>query len=124
MIQQEDVLTIRQSNVARLSSESIENYQIIDNPPKWDNNRTDTIKTITVNYDYDYREKLYNTYYDDSLLQFAIDENRKAVDESFNVNLVDSANVESIYTTFYSRFVKVPRTVTINRTFAFNSGSI
>jgi len=119
--QQGSVLSMRESNKARESVEEISNYQIIDNPPAWNNNRTDTIKTISVNYNHNYRTDLSETYYDDSLLQEAIDENRNAVDQVFDVNLNSPADVSSIYDLYYERFVNVPRMVTINRTIPFKA---
>jgi hypothetical protein len=119
--QQGEVLTMRESNKRRASVEEIENFQIIDNPPSWDNNRTDTIKTISVDYNPDYRTKLSETYYDNSLLQEAIDNNRNAVDEVFSVNLNSVTDIETIYDLFYNRFVEVPRTVTLRRTIPFTA---
>jgi len=119
--QQGSVLSMRESNKIRESVESIPNYQIIDNPPPWNNNRTDTLKTISVNYNKDYRTELSKTYYDDTLLQEAIDENRNAVDQVFDVNLDDEADVIAIYDLYYNRFINVPRTVTINRTIPFTA---
>lgn len=122
MFQQGDVLTMRQSNVPSVFSEEIPQYQIIDNPPAWNTNRTDTIKTITVNYNQDYRQKLFNTFYSDANQQEAIDNNLASVDQSFDVNLTNLSDVEGIYETFYNRFVEVPRVVTINRTIPFSAG--
>jgi len=116
---QGSVLSMRESNKRRASVESVLNYQIIGNPPKWDDSRTDTIKTVTVNYNYDYRTKLSETYYNNDLEQDAIDNNIYAVDESFDVNLDNATDVDNIYDLFYNRFVFTPRTVTVNRTFPF-----
>lgn len=119
--QQGSVLSMRESNKIRESVESIPNYQIIDNPPAWNNNRTDTLKTISVNYNKDYRTDLNKTYYNDSLQEEALDENRNAVDQVFDVNLDNEADVIDIYDLYYNRFVNVPRMVTIRRTIPFTA---
>jgi len=122
MFQQGDVLTMRQSNVLGLSFEDVPVYQIIDNPPSWNTSRTDTIKTITVNYNQDYREKLFQTYFNDENEQTATDNNLATVDESFDVNLTDILDVTDIYDTYYNRFIEIPRVVTLNRMYPYMSG--
>jgi len=119
--QQGSVLSMRESNRIRESVEEIPNYQIIDNPPAWNTNRTDTLKTMSVNYSPDYRTKLSDTYYNNSLEEEAIDENRNAVDQVFDVNLDNSTDVAEIYDLYYERFINVPREVTINRTIPFTA---
>lgn len=116
---QGDVLTIRQSNLERPPVEEIPNYQIIQNPPPWNTNRTDTIKTISVGYSYDYRLKLYNTYYNDSFEQEAIAANLKADDIEFETNLTVQSDVPTIYDPYYTRFINIPRTVSFDRQIPF-----
>lgn len=115
-------LTMKQSNTEEASIEDIPYYQITDNPAPWVNDRTDTVKTVTVQYNYDYRTDTYETYYDASREQEAIDNNRKAVDKVFTVNLTSLLDIESIYTDFYDRYVEPTRVVTINRTIPFTAG--
>lgn len=122
MFQQGDVLTMRAANTPRASVETIPNYQIIQNPPGWSTNRTDTIKTITVNYAQDYRTKLFETYYNNDNQQQAEDNNRKAIDQEFTINLTTIADIIEIYTEYYERFIDVPRVVTIDRTIPFMAG--
>lgn len=122
MFQQGDVLTMRPANTIGISSETIPNYQIVQNPPPWSTNRTDTIKTISVGYKQDYRTKLSDTYFDNILEETALDNNRKAIDQTFDTNLTTEADIIEIYTEYYERFVEVPRVVTIDRTIPFMAG--
>jgi hypothetical protein len=113
---------MRQSNEERASVEDVPYYQIQDNPAPWINDRTETVKTITVNYNYDYRLDSYDTYYDGSQEQEAIDNNRKAVDKTFTVNLTSALDIASIYGDYYDRYLQPTRVVTINRAIPFTAG--
>jgi hypothetical protein len=114
-IQQGLLLTMRDTNEERESSETILPRELTDNPAPWVNDRTSTCKTITATYNQDYRQETYTTYYDDSEEQTALDNNRKAEDIEFETNLVNQADVAAIYGQYYTRFVVPSRTITINR---------
>ena len=113
--QQGSVLTMRKSNVERPSVEDVPYWEISDNPAPWVDDRTDTVKTIAIGYNRDYRQDTFDTYYDSSQEQEAIDNNRKAVDKSEVTNLTTRTDVAEIYDEFYDRFVVPSRTITINR---------
>lgn len=116
--QQGSVLSMRLSNQERASREDITPSQIFDNPSGWVNDRTDTVKTINVTYNQDYRTEENDTYYNAEFEQTAIDNNRKAVDKNFDTNLTQVEDVTEIYNAYYSRFVVPSRTVTVNKAFA------
>lgn len=120
--QQGSKLTMRESNEERTAVCDIPPREIKDNPAGWVNDRTDTVKTISVTYNQDYRTEETETYYDNSNEQEAIDNNRKAVDKEFNTNLTSASDVAAIYDAYYSRFVVPSRTITVNRTFATSAG--
>lgn len=120
--QQGSVLTMRKGNEERASTEDIPVEQITDNPAGWVNDRTDTVKTISVGYNRDYRLDSFETYYDATKEQEAIDGNLKAIDKVFETNLTDAGDVQTIYDEYYSRFTAPSRTVTINRTWPFKAG--
>jgi len=120
--QQEGIYTMRFSNELRAVTEEIETYEFISTPPAWDNTREKTIKTIEVLYNKDYREDLTDRYYDASKESEALLNNRRAEDKTFEVNLNNQVHVELIYDQYYSRFIKLPRTVTVNRTIPFTAG--
>ncbi len=120
--QQGSVLTMRAANTERVSIEAIPTHEIIDNPPPWENDRLETIKTIAVGYNKDYRTDQYITYYDNSKQTEAVNNNRKAIDKLFDTNLTNQNDVISIYGAYYSRFINISRTVTIDRTIPFTAG--
>ncbi len=120
--QQQGVYTMRQANEQRTVTETIESYQLFDNPPPWDDSRVQSIKTIAVTYGYDYRQKIGDLYYDESKQTQALLDNRKAIDETFSVNLTNATQVNSIYSEYYTRFVKLARVVTLNLTKPFTAG--
>ncbi|MCP4392829.1 MAG: hypothetical protein GY804_00935, partial [Alphaproteobacteria bacterium] len=120
--QKEGVYTLRWANKQRDVTEEIESYQLFDNPPPWDDSRIQSIKTIGVTYQYDYRQKIGDIYYDDSKQTQALKDNRKAIDETFSVNLTNATQVNSIYSEYYTRFVQLARVVTLNLTKPFASG--
>jgi hypothetical protein len=122
MIEQGTILTLRDQNEERASVETILFDEITDNPAGWVNDRTDTVKTISVTYNPDHRTDEAETYYDDSQEQTAIDNNLKAVDKSFETNLTDPAQVAAIFDPYYARFVVESRTVFINRLLNFSAG--
>jgi len=122
MFQQNSVLTMRAANTIGIVAEEVPTYQIIQNPPGWSTDRTDTIKTITINYSQDYRTKLYDTYFDDTFEAEAVNNDRKAIDEEFTTNLTVEADIIEIYTEYYERFIEVPRTIKIDRTIPFMAG--
>lgn len=113
--QQGSPFTMRLANQERPSTEEVKTFELSDNPAPWVNDRTETIKTISVGYNRDYRTDTFDTYYDDSREQEAIDNNRRSVDKVIETNLLNSGNVASIYDVFYERYSKPSRTVTINR---------
>jgi len=122
LFQQGSVLTMRAANTIRSVTEEIPQHEFVLNPPPWSNNRTDTIKSITVEYSHDYRTDLSLKYFDDSEQTTALDNNRKAIDQNFNTNLTVLSDVEEIYTEYYLRFINISRTVTIDRTIPFTAG--
>lgn len=122
MYQVEGKLTMRLSNEQRAKTEAIDISDLINTPVPWRNDRGTTIKTIEILYNQDYREKLFDRYYDDSNEGQAILNNRKAEDKTIEVNLTNGAQVQSIYSVYYSRFVKLPRTITIDLKKAFIAG--
>ncbi len=120
--QQGSVFTLRKGNEERASREEIYTYEISDNPAGWVNDRTDTVKTISVGYNRDYRLETYDKYYDDSQEQTAYDNNRKAVDYETETNLISALDVAEIYDEYYNRFIAPSRVVTINRLLPFTAG--
>ncbi len=120
--QQGVALTMRLGNEARASTESIPRAQLFDNPAPWVNDRIDTVKTISVEYNIDYRLDTSDTYYDDSRESEAVENNRKAVDKTFESNLINIDDIIEIYESYYSRFTAPSRTVTINRAYPFEAG--
>lgn len=120
--QQGDVFTMRRTDELREATEYIQTYQLESTPAPWTNSRGKTFKTIEVLYNTDYREKLSDRYYDDSRESEALENNRKAEDKTETVLLTNASQVADIYDDFYSRFVKLPRTVTINLMKPFTAG--
>jgi hypothetical protein len=116
------VLTLRESNTVGVVQEAIPTRQIIDNPPPWSTNRIDTVKSIAVTYNSDYRLDIAETYFNNSEEATAVLNNRKAVDKSFETNLTLEADVQEIYDIYYNRYIQTLRTVTINRTVPFMAG--
>ncbi len=113
--QQGSVLTMRKSNEERTPTEEVQYWEISDNPAPWVDDRTDTVKTISIGYNRDYRQDTFDTYYDDSNEETAIDNNRKAVDKVIETNLTNRDDVSEIYDEYYNRFVVASRAITINR---------
>lgn len=124
--QQGDTFTLRRSNEERISTEAVETYELLDDPVPWVNDRYDTIKTVSVNYAWDYRTDEYTTYYNDDLEQDAIDLNRSATDEEIDVHLTNATQVDALYGSaddgYYGRFSVPRRTITINRAIPFTAG--
>lgn len=124
--QQGDKFTLRRSNEERTSTETVYTRELLDNPCGWVNDRYDTIKTVSVNYAWDYRTDEYTTYYNDDLEETAEDYNRSATDEEFDVHLTNATQIDAIYGSaddgYYGRFSEPRRTITINRAIPFTAG--
>jgi hypothetical protein len=120
--QQGSVLTMRKSNEERASSEDVPLFQITDNPAGWVSDRTDTVKTIAVSYDHDYRLKAGTTYFDDTNEEAALTSNLKAIDKTFETNLISESDIIEIYDEYYTRFTAPSRTVTVNRVIPWMAG--
>ena len=120
--QQGSILTMRKSNEERASVEDVPLYQITDNPAGWVSDRTDTVKTISVSYDQDYRLKSGTVYFDGSKEDDALDANLKAIDKPFETNLISESDIIEIYDEYYTRFTAPSRTVTVNRVVPFSAG--
>jgi hypothetical protein len=121
MLQVGGVQKLLQSNVIGTVSEEIPTYQILDNPPPWNTNRVDTVKTISVGYNNDYRLSIAETYFNNDEETTAVLNNRKAVDKTFETNLTLEADVQAIYDVYYDRYIQTLRTLTINRAVPFTS---
>lgn len=121
-LQLEGVYTMRRANEQREVTQAIDTFTIFDNPIPWDNSRIESIKTISVVYDYDYRTKDGLLYYDNTQEEDAVKSNKKAVDKDFTVSLSDASQVESIYTEYYNRFTQLVRVLILNSTIPFIAG--
>ncbi len=120
--QQGSVLTMRTANNIRQVSEEIPSFQIIENPPGWTENRASTIKTIDVTYSIDYRTEEGLTYYNDTKQAVALKNDRKAIDQTFTVNLTQASDVAEIFAAYYTRYVEISRDISFSRIFPFSAG--